>query len=463
MPTATRDLDATRGARKGDAPVRRVALSGGVAFAVYIAGAGVAYVSQLLIARLAGIEAYGIYAYVLAWMTVLAYLAAAGFDVALLRFIPAYRVAGTWPLLRGIERYAVRTCLLVSAVVIGAGLVLDWVQAAAVSAELRRTFALGLLLVPALALLWQHCSVLRAYGAGTSAVAIDRLLREGVVIALVLAWTLWLGAGVGAPFVMLATVIGAGAGLALALFMLRRLRPRELDGVPAAYDRDAWRPAALLLAVITVVDVLMNRTGVLVLGWLGDTNGAGIFSLVFNIAFLIILPRTAVNTLFAPMVSDLAARNEKERLQRLVTGATLLTIAVSVPIGIALLLLADPILSWFGPDFARGAQTMRILVIGQLLIAAFGSQLHVLAMTGKEVTAAALLTSSAALNLAATLALAPALGLEGAAIAATAVAALCNLALAAAIYRQVGLLPGVVDAVLRLRTGAALASRQGLT
>jgi O-antigen/teichoic acid export membrane protein len=202
---------------------------------------------------------------------------------------------------------------------------------------------------------------------------------------------------------------------------------------------------------------------VLVLGWLGDTNGAGIFSLVFNIAFLIILPRTAVNTLFAPMVSDLAARNEKERLQRLVTGATLLTIAVSVPIGIALLLLADPILSWFGPDFARGAQTMRILVIGQLLIAAFGSQLHVLAMTGKEVTAAALLTSSAALNLAATLALAPALGLEGAAIAATAVAALCNLALAAAIYRQVGLLPGVVDAVLRLRTGAALASRQGLT
>lgn len=437
------------------APEERVALSSAIAFGVYLAGAGITYVSQLLVARLSGVETYGIYAYVLAWMTVLAYLAAAGFDVALLRFIPAYRVAGKWSLLRGIERYGVRACVCISAALIAIGLLFNWSQAATVSAELALTFSLGLLLVPALGLLWQVCSALRSYGAGTTAVAIDRLLREGIIIVIVVAATLWHGSGIEAPLVMLATLAGAAAGLVVGGLALRRLRPPELACVPAVYDREAWRTAALLLALITVVDVFMNRAGVLVLGWFGDIGGAGIFSLVFNIAFLIILPRTAINTLFAPMVSDLAARNEKERLQRLVTHATLLNIATSLPIGIGLLLLADQLLSWFGPDFARGADCMRILVIGQMVVSAFGSQLHVMAMTGREAVAAKILVASAVLSVATTLVLVPSLGLEGAALAAAAVAILCNIALAIAIRRQIGLLPGLVDAVLRARADMA--------
>lgn len=48
------------------------------AFAVYVCGAGLTYLSQLVLARVVGMTAYGIYAYVFGIVTLLAYLAALG-------------------------------------------------------------------------------------------------------------------------------------------------------------------------------------------------------------------------------------------------------------------------------------------------------------------------------------------------------------------------------------------------
>jgi hypothetical protein len=97
----------------GSAPVRRVARGSVTAFAIIAAGVGLTYCSQLLIARVVGVDMYGIYAYVIAWIGVLAYFSALGFDVALLRFVPAYHAEKSWALLRGVVQYAQRRAILV--------------------------------------------------------------------------------------------------------------------------------------------------------------------------------------------------------------------------------------------------------------------------------------------------------------------------------------------------------------
>ena len=73
----------------------------------------------------------------------------------------------------------------------------------------------------------------------------------------------------------------------------------------------------LPLMTITAAEVFMNRTGVLLLGWIGSSRDAGIYALAFNIAFLTVLPQTAVNALLAPTVSDLFGRSDHEQLQTL--------------------------------------------------------------------------------------------------------------------------------------------------
>src|SRR4051812_42165350 len=93
------------------------------AFGVFVVGAGLTYVAQLVIARIIGPDSFGIYAYVLAWVTLLGYVSTLGFHVSILRFVPVYAANKDWALIRGVLQYAQRraTGVGVSIVLIAIG------------------------------------------------------------------------------------------------------------------------------------------------------------------------------------------------------------------------------------------------------------------------------------------------------------------------------------------------------
>ena len=422
--------------------VDRLARGGFAAFVIYSAGVGLAYCSQLLIALFVGVEAYGLYAYAMAWVTLLAYFSALGFDVALLRFLPAYEAERAWPLFRGVIQYAERRAVAVSIVVVLAGMCVVLVRD--LTPQLRDTFLIGLLLVPVLALLWIRSSIVRAFGGVLWAVAPNRVMRDGILVGLVALTSVGLGWALDAATVMSATLVGAIVALLFATLGMRKLRPHIIDGVVPVYEADIWRRAALPLVIMGATEALLNRTGVLLLGWLGDTKAAGIYSLAFNIAFVVALPRVAINTLFAPTISGLFARNDHAMLQKLVTKAASWTLVASGFIGVVLFVLAERLFGWFGADYEAGVPALRILLIGQVIIAAGGSQLHVMTMTGHERSAAVLLVSSTIFNVAASAGLIVVFGLNGAAIGTALTLIIWNLAMALFLSRRLGLKAGVL-------------------
>ena len=82
--------------------------AGGVAFTIQVAGAGIAYLQQVLLARLLGVSHYGLYTYIYLWVGFVALLAGLGLPAASLRFVPAYRAAGDAVRLHGFVRTAGR-------------------------------------------------------------------------------------------------------------------------------------------------------------------------------------------------------------------------------------------------------------------------------------------------------------------------------------------------------------------
>ena len=82
----------------GDRPGHQLGRASIAALAVFVVGAGLTCVAQLVTARIIGPDSYGVYAYVLAWVTLLGYFSTLGFHVSLLRFVPAYRPGrnGRW-------------------------------------------------------------------------------------------------------------------------------------------------------------------------------------------------------------------------------------------------------------------------------------------------------------------------------------------------------------------------------
>jgi O-antigen/teichoic acid export membrane protein len=428
----------------GRARIKRVAFGGATAFAILFASAGVTACAQLLVARLVGAETYGVYAYVIAWMTILAYFSALGFDIALLRFVSAYQTTEAWSLARGVIQYAERRTLAVSVLVMLAGTSAVVIWSRQFSPELRNTFLVGFILVPLWALLWVRCSIVRAFGGVVLALAPDKVVRDGLLLVLVVLANLWLRRQIDAPLVMMATLVSSVVALGLASGAMRTLRPGVLTIAPPEYAALTWRRTALPLVIITAAEALLNRTGVVLLGWFGETTQAGVYSLAFNIAFLVVLPRAAVNTLFAPTISSLFARKDHATLQALVTQAASWTLCAAVCIALALAVLAEPILTWFGKDFADGVPALRILLVGQVIAASYGSQLSVMTMTEHERGAAAMLMLSVFVNVVASIVFISMFGLIGAAIATTIALIVWNLAMALFIRRHLRLLPGVL-------------------
>lgn len=124
--------------------------------------------------------------------------------------------------------------------------------------------------------------------------------------------------------------------------------------------------------IIAATETLLNRTGVLLLGWSGHTTEAGIYGLAFNVASLTVLPRAPINTLFLPTISDFFVRKERSMLQALVSQAAAWMLCGAAGMALVLFVLASPLLSWFGHAYVAGVPAMRILLLGQVFAAAAG-------------------------------------------------------------------------------------------
>jgi len=422
-----------------------------VAFAVYFCSAGLATISQIFVARVVGAESYGIYAYVLAWMSALAYFSALGFDVAVLRYIPMYQTSHSWAQLNGVVQYAQRRATAAAGIVIFIGFAVTAYASQDMPTSLTSTFFIGFVLVPIWTLLWIRCSIVRAFGGVAWALIPDKVTRDGFIILVIALARFGLNRDVDAPFVMIATLGGSVIGLLCVSEALRVYRRRGVAAAEPVYAASTWRASAAPLMILGAVEICMNRSGTFLLGWLDAPKGAGVYSLIFNVAFVMTLPRTAINIMFAPTISALYSRGEIGKIQQLLSRSALWSCLGAAAIGVVLVVGYDPLIGFFGKDFQGNQDVFYVLALGQFIAMSAGSQMHVMTMTGSEMTAAALLIVSALCNLIASYALYNVFGLIGVAIATSAAFTMWHILMAIYIWLRLGLLPGLVAFVVGVR------------
>jgi O-antigen/teichoic acid export membrane protein len=429
-------------------------------FAILIGGAAIGYLAQVCTARLIGAESFGTYSYVLAWITLLGYLSTLGFNVSLLRLLPAYRTLGQWPLVGGVLRFAIRgTAMAGVLVAMLAAPVVLWKYGA--QSELGIALLLGLPAVPLIALRLVNAAAVRAFGGIVSSMIPERLMRDGVALALLAAAVT---SGILAADAVTATTAMLLSGvvlLATARMLLKRITPAQLMVEPPSWSAHDWIRPTLPLTIIMIADVLTSRSGTLVLGLRGNTVEAGIYAVAFNVAVLTVLPRMAIANLFAPTVSELYARRDMAALQALLAKAASLSLLASSAVALPIVAAAPYLLSLFGPEFTSGTSVLIVLVAGQLFASALGPQQHLLTMTGREWAGAAMMGACVGASLIFGFLLAGSFGMLGAASAVSGGVVVWNLAMAWFVFRKLGLRPGPIAANQAWRENApAVAARQ---
>ncbi len=407
--------------------------AGGFLF-IHVASLGIAYLANAYIARRIGASGYGEFVYGVAWKSFLLVPAMFGLSVGALRFVAAYAGNEQWGLLRGFFAWSERLVLAASlaAALLFAAVV--WLLRERFSADL-----VGVLLITAAALplhagLLLNSAKLRGLGRLLMSQAPHAIgypvLQFGLVFVFGLSFAWQVAA---ADAVAIAAVCGA---LAVAA---SRAAPAAAHGVERKSDVTAWVAALAPLAWIDLVNAVMDRTDVLMLGAFVGTEQAGIYAVASRVGTIVTFGLVAGNAWAAPQFSERHARGETAELQGFVHGVARMILIFSVPAVGAVVLLGPFLLGMFGAEFRAGYEVLLLIAAGHLLSAVMGPVAYLTTMTGGQRDAAVILSLAALIGVVANWLLIPPFGAVGAASAALLARLFWNAAMAIRLYQRTGL------------------------
>ncbi len=222
----------------------------------------------------------------------------------------------------------------------------------------------------------------------------------------------------------LAAVMAASGALPLLSGLLSAGMVRRL-GLPLRFERAgitrarAQRivPTAGWLLAIELSNLVMYAFDRVLLGAFKSPRNVGLYEGPVRAHNLLYALGGALAVPIVPTASRYVASEDARRLGALVVRGSRYTLALFTPLVVTLMCLAQPLLAaWLGERYAAGATALTILVSYWLLYGALVVTPGFLIGAGRAREAARIVLVVAAANLALSLVLTPALGLEGPAL-----------------------------------------------
>jgi O-antigen/teichoic acid export membrane protein len=407
---------------------------------VFIARAGalsLGLLSNLALTRWLGISAYGQYAYILAWLTILS-IPNLAMGTLVTRETAITRRRSDRSAFGGFMRWSFLNTLWVGGAIALIGFFGVFISSKYSLQELQLAPLLGLAGIP-LIYIQTH---LGALFRGCRRVELAVFLNETLSSALIFAWAggcLFLGVYGSASMAMGGRLVMLGFVLVAFALLFPRLNCEWRWEASAREQLSAWRKSLASLTVLKGVNITGGRLPVLILGFALGPEPVALFSLASRIAEMVVLALSIVVMTTGPHLAELHAKQEYPRMQRLVTRSTIAVSVWAVPIALGLIFAGRWLLGWFGPQFVAGYPILVVLVVGQTVNAITGTVALVMTMGGLE--RAVLKVQALALIITAVLCLVliPVWGALGAAIGATLALVFWNITLAVQLHRRLGI------------------------
>lgn len=385
-------------------------------FGIRVGGAALAYISQIILARLMGAFEYGIYSLAWTWIVVLGIAACAGFSSSPNRFIPEYRKAGDAGRLRGFLTASRLIALGTGAVIALLGIGLIQILDGSIESYYVLPASLVLLALPVFALGGVQDGIARSYDWPSLAMLPTYIWRPLTILILIVVLIL-----AGEPASATTAALGAvTATFLVAVWQLWRLNRRLAGAVPKAArsnDLPVWLAVSLPMLLVEGFMQLVTSADVIMVSFWHTPDEVAVYFAASKTLALVHFVYFAVRAASAHRFSSFIHAQDMAGLEAYVRKTTRWTFWPSLAAGGLLLLAAPLLLSLFGKDFADGYPVLAILTLGVLIRASVGPADALLTMTGHQKSCALIYAGAFASNVGLNCLLIPLFGLPGAALA----------------------------------------------
>ena len=351
------------------------------------------FVLNLLLARSLAPADYGVYYVVLSTMIILATVGTVGMDRVVVRFVAASKATGDWQGLRAVMGRCLKTVLVVTALLcVLFYFLIPWFFADVVN--IPAAIALSGLMV-----LWLFFSTIQRQLAETfrglndirSATLFGGLRNNGILSSVLICGTilvLWAAGSITLPSVFATTVCTSLVVVLVAGWTLRHRVCALEDGPQPAATPSEWGTLRVLhegwpLWIASLISVLRAQVS----GWFAagfdSAENVALYAVADRFALLLTAPMTIVAMLLPPVVAELHARGQYQRMERVVQAVGGLVSLPCIVILAALVVAGRPTLGLlFGDHYVAAYPILIVLCVGQVAAIATGAWQIVLPMTG---------------------------------------------------------------------------------
>ena len=452
---STKNAPVTKAPAKGKQP--SLAKSGSLASLCVMYGAGIAFVTTMVVSNGIGAEGSGEFFRLMALFAIAISLVTFGADTGLVRTMSAQRALGRYGVLPQLIRYGLIPALMTSMLLVAG--VYIYTEIVPMAPEYQAAMRVSSAFVLVAALMTVFFGALRGLHRVVTFTLLQNVLLptlrfaavglvvlfSGQLMDLVYAWTV--------PVAITAVV---------ALWLLERAFPSEehvevlpSEDSPAETFRSFWGFSSAR-GVATVVETILEWIDVLVVtAFLGAAAG-GIYGAVNRCVRVGTMIEHTGRVVTGPSISAALATRQLDRAREIFLSTTRVLTALSWPFYLSLAFFGPVLLHFFGKGFEAGAGILWVICPAAMLSMSAGGVQSVLLMSGKSRWQ--LLNKLSSLVVAVTLnfTLVPVWGLYGA-VTAWASALLIDTFLASyQVFRLVGIRASVREMAPSLFLGAAV-------
>lgn len=387
-----------------------------ITFAIRVINAAIAFLSQIILARMMGEFEYGIFVFVWALVVIFGDMSCLGIHTTVVRFLPDYAGRSAHAEIRGLTSTARVFAMLSSTALAAIGLLALWFFHDGFADYYVVPLFVGLFCMPMIALGDVLDSTARAHSWAVVALSPTYIIRPLLILVFMV-----LAVFLDAPHTALTAMVAALAATYLTTVVqffniLRRLSKRYVKG-PRKLEFSLWIKAALPIFLIEGFGFLLTNSDVIVVGLYLDPESVAIYFAAAKTMALVHFVFFSVKAAAAPRFSALFSAGDRLALARFAGETVRWSFWPSLAVGLGVLALGHFLLSLFGAAFTAGYSLMFILFVGILAKALIGPGEVLLTMAGQQKLCVVVYAVALAANIGFNVTLIPLFGLTGAAAA----------------------------------------------
>lgn len=383
----------------------------------------------IILARMLGPEALGVYAFTMAMVNLLVIGVQCGFPAFLVREVAVSRAQDAYSGLKRLLFGSGQIVLIASLLLFGTGIVGIWGFDITIKGISPAVSLMGLLLVPLLALTATGAGAIRGLGHVIEGQIPSEVVRPFLFLMLLL---VIYAAEIALTPEQALLVHGFAATVALLLagfILLQRLPASVRQATAADIPVTELLRQSFPFLLLAGAQVLNYQTDVLMLGFLASAEDVGQYRVSVEFSSGVGAVLVAISTAIAPMLARLHAKGDLDGLQSIMINAHRAGLAITILLSALFFLYGEAIISFFfGNAYLPALEPLMVLLLGRIIYAINVHSGVALSMFGFAWIAMWLTGISVALNVAMNLVLVPVYGTVGAATATSVTMVLVTIA-----------------------------------